>query len=431
MIPSVDPTGSHPLCWRVAVTRAWLTTLCRALARTLLRPRRALPAAALALALGGTPLIQAAPSATITVAVGASGQTAGDGCSLVEAILNANADNQSGSTECAAGSGADTIVLPTNALLTYTQSFGGSGQQNALPVISSAITIEGNGSTLQRAATASTGFRLLTVSGSGATLTLRQATVRGGFRPDGAGGLWIDNDATATIESSTFTDNGAGLIAGAISNEGTLTMTNSTLSGNTAGETGGGGLSNTGSATISNSTITNNGGTFSGGGILNGASVPGVYCQPPASQTAPSVGPTGGATLILTNTIVSGNQADHGAEICNNGGVVTSGGNVIGYSGSARSQGFTPAPSDIVPSVSLAAILNPTLANNGGPTPTHALVWLSPAIDALDNGPETDQRGVARPQDGDGNGDAKFDVGAVEFGSEVLNNAVFLPLVAH
>jgi len=55
------------------------------------------------------------------------------------------------------------------------------------------------------------------------------------------------------------------------------------------------------------------------------------------------------------------------------------------------------------------------LAYNGGATPTHALARRSPAIDAGgDDCLPTDQRGVARPQDGNGDGVAKCDIGAYE-----------------
>ncbi|MGA2750420.1 MAG: choice-of-anchor Q domain-containing protein [Verrucomicrobiota bacterium] len=62
------------------------------------------------------------------------------------------------------------------------------------------------------------------------------------------------------------------------------------------------------------------------------------------------------------------------------------------------------------------------LQNNGGPTWTHALLNGSPAIDAGDNTalPATDQRGYPRIVDGDGDGSAIVDLGAVEDGLVLL-----------
>ena len=56
--------------------------------------------------------------------------------------------------DCAAGSGADTIVLPANANVTlsavYTNTYGQFGSPVGLPLITSQITIEGNGATIAR-----------------------------------------------------------------------------------------------------------------------------------------------------------------------------------------------------------------------------------------------------------------------------------------
>ncbi len=72
------------------------------------------------------------------------------------------------------------------------------------------------------------------------------------------------------------------------------------------------------------------------------------------------------------------------------------------------------------------------LANNGGPTRTHALLPGSPAIDAIDGScppPSSDQRGVARPQDGDGSSSRRCDIGAFEVEEEEAAEAA-APAVA-
>ena len=92
-------------------------------------------------------------------------------------------------------------------------------------------------------------------------------------------------------------------------------------------------------------------------------------------------------TLTLNNSLIAGNQAAIAPEIENDASSIVNANNfnLFGANGNAGVSGFTPGPTDIVPSVSLAQILGP-LQNNGGPTQTHALVAGSPAIDAGDPG---------------------------------------------
>jgi hypothetical protein len=356
----------------------------------------------------------------------------GTDCLLVDAITAANTDTATGA--CAAGnSGADTITLLTDITLTAADNdeFDGVG----LPVIISPITIEGGGHTIARDAGAPD-FRILYVNDDGA-LTLNNATISGGNSSTYAGGgilnrgmLILNNSTisgntapasgglhnnvgTATLINSTVSGNTASNAAGGIFNDlvATLTLINSTVSGNTASNAGGG-IHNQGTLTLINSTVSGNSAT-TGGGIYNRVA---------------SLDPFLPGTVNLQRSLISGNSAANGPEIynqsitechfdpltdeliCNNltGTVISADFNLIGHDGNAGTQNFTPSGSDIVPSQPLSAILDVTLANNGGPTLTHALVTGSPAVDAAPSGPATDQRGVARPQG------SAFDIGAFE-----------------
>ena len=78
---------------------------------------------------------------------------------------------------------------------------------------------------------------------------------------------------------------------------------------------------------------------------------------------------------------------------------------------------------------SVDVMLNP-LADNGGPTQTHMPQPGSPAIDTVATGcppPFTDQRGGTRSMDGDGDGSARCDAGAVEYGA--LLRRVYVPVM--
>jgi|GEM_PF-3598958 len=142
-----------------------------------------------------------APALSATITVNDAGTTiANDGkCTLPEAIINANNDNQSGSTDCAAGSGADTINidLPPGAVISFAAAHNFEYGPNALPPITSEITIQGNGAVLD--STATVRLRFFYVSGglSGGLplgkltlrdLTLRNGKAKGGDAKQGGGG---------------------------------------------------------------------------------------------------------------------------------------------------------------------------------------------------------------------------------------------------
>ena len=208
----------------------------------------------MAWSLGGAALLLAlgqgvASAATITVAAKVAAGIVADGqCSLIEAIVNANNDAMT-HADCAAGSGADTIVLPPNADVTLTNVSDNTYGPTGLPLITSRITIEGNGAMISRPGNAPA-FGLMAVTNSG-DLTLQNVTLSGGYSPYRGGG-----------------NHGFG---GGALNYGSLTIESSTISGNTAEF--GGGVSNFGTLTIQNSTITKNtvrSGFFGGGGgVLN------------------------------------------------------------------------------------------------------------------------------------------------------------------
>jgi uncharacterized repeat protein (TIGR01451 family) len=122
-----------------------------------------------------------------------------------------------------------------------------------------------------------------------------------------------------------------------------------------------------------------------------------------SAATGGGVNNAGTATAAkLSGTLLSVNTGGNCA------GTIESGGSNLD-SGTTCAFGATGDQSSADP------LLGP-LADNGGPTATHALLSGSPAIDAATNSdcPATDQRGVARPVDGNGDSVAACDIGAFE-----------------
>ena len=228
-------------------------------------------------------------------------------------------------------------------------------------------------------------------NGAGSTLVLVDSTVRDNSVTGGAGGgVYGFFNTNVTIERSTISGNTANDVGGGIRSLGNFTILNSTISGNTStGWMGGGFFHTDGVMNIVNSTIANNtapAGTAGGGFV-------GTFTH-------------ASATLTLANTIIAGNSGPQCFYAPWGGGVVkltSLGRNVV----SDATCGIpAPAANDRIVA---DALLGP-LADNGGPTLTHALLPGSPALDAAAaaNCPAVDQRGSVRPQG------AACDVGAYE-----------------
>ena len=321
--------------------------------------------------------------------------------SLRQAISDANAF-----------AGADTIIFSASGTITLFTT---------LPTITDAdgLTIDGTGQTLT--ISGNNAVRVMEV-GFSTSLTLNNLTIANGSAPGDHGG-GIHNFGTLTVTNSSFSGNSTsggfyGGYGGGISNEGTSTITNSTFTGNSAvGGYGGGVYSNGFPLTITNSTFSGNnanvglGGAIftSGGTLITNSTFSGNSAS---SGTGAGVysNNVGGATL--RNTIVANSV---GAANCF--GAITNGGNNI-------DDGTTCGWGTASGSRSSTNPLLGALANNGGPTQTFALLTSSPAIDGVtfsapNGAPSTDQRGVARPQG------VRYDIGAFE-GSETQAGAAFI-----
>ena len=345
-------------------------------------------------------LIDGGDTSSITNLIATPGT---DGISLREAIQAANNT-----------SGADTITFTGSG--TYQLTITGTNENAAVRGdldITDDLTLTGNGAT-STIIDGNGADRVLHIRNS-ATATISGITIQNGIS-SGSGGAGVRIEASSTLNLSDATvtnNNGTGGDGGAFHVHGTLnldrvlvsnnsadlaggiyyhgadggSLTNVTISGNTATGNGGGLWTDT-AISVKNSTITLNNGT-NGGGIF-------------ASS----------ATVTISNTIVSDNIANS-----TNDDVVgtfsSDGSNLIQTVSGASGFGggdLTGTSANLV-----------GLANNGGPTQTHALLTGNAAINAgtTSGAPAVDQRGVAR--------DGMPDIGAFEFGggvNEVPVNAV-------
>ena len=296
--------------------------------------------------------------------------------------------------------------------------------------------------------------RVINFSSSSGDLTLSGLTITGG-RPegssDGGGGIRFLGVGVLTLDRSNISGNstigrfatGGGIFAA----NGAVTITSSTVSGNSTntstGATGGGVFAGVGAVTITSSTISGNSTGGTGGGVDASAGAVRITSSTISGNSASGNG--GGVNAVqgavtVTNSTITGNSGSDG------GGIYmirffasplqVQNSIIAGNTATGAGPDLQPAPgsaldidfsligdtsgSGITPETGTGNLLNVDpllgpLADNGGPTLTHAMQASSPAFNAGDPGlvgpPNFDQRGAgfSRVQIG------RVDIGAFEF----------------
>ncbi|MCA3748338.1 MAG: CSLREA domain-containing protein [Rubrobacter sp.] len=394
-----------------------------------------------------------------------------DDCSLREAVIAANTRP-----------GADEITVPQG---TYTLTISGADEDASaygdLDVASGEVKIQGAGAATTTVSAAGLNDRVFHVlDGAGATIS--GLTLSGGSPPYdnrtyGRGG-GIYNGGTLTLTNSTVSGNtsssfGGSSFGGGIFNVGTLTLTNSTVSGNeTSGY--GGGIANGGTLTLDGSTVSDNSANNDGGGIsdyggtltLTNSTVSGNTSRRHAggiqnlfgtltltnsTVSDNSASMVGGGVYIydgdttIENSTITGNTAPEGAGVASLGSdkrvkidsSIIAANSTTDVYGSFGAYSFDSKGYNVIGDGYATGYGNATdafdqpgdqtgvedpglgpLADNGGPTRTHALLSGSPATDRVATTscppPATDQRGTGRPFDGDGDGTPECDSGSFE-----------------
>lgn len=270
---------------------------------------------------------------------------------------------------------------------------------------------------------------------NGGTLNLNLSTLSNNQIVNGpslGGGMCIFASGSATITDSTISGNSAD-VGGGISHLGTglLTLRGTTISANSA--TGiatnayGGGLHTGSQAVIVNSTLSGNHSAFAGGAVAANGPAAGISLKNVSitNNTASNIASgiynwQGSATLL--NTAIDGScnywHMPKGTFVGdeNNSSPVDQGGNV-------ERPGNTCALTAPSSQVNVSNALFAPLADNGGTTMTHLPLFGSVLIDKGKTAdcPSVDQTGSLRPFDGLGDLVSDCDAGAVEYGSTAVD----------
>lgn len=279
----------------------------------------------------------------------------------------------------------------------------GGGIYNTGPITLDHVMITGNSSDANGGGMYNDAVMLMTDSTVG---TMNAPNTAGN-----GGGLFETGFHTSVIERSAFIGNSASAGAGIAGRRMVLQIiTRSTIANNSARD-GGGGIQTNGRVELINATVAGNtvSGTPSKAGVgLNGFG--------PASQL-PAGGRANASNYTLVNSIVANNAYIGATPVVTNCGGTGEGDPAARF----YSMGHNIEDADTCglvaagDQININPMLEP-LADNGGPTPTMALMAGSPAIDTGDTTecPNEDQRGQMGRADGNVDGVFACDIGAYE-----------------
>jgi len=285
------------------------------------------------------------------------------------------------------------------------------------------MTLDGSGQSITL--DGSNSVQVLGVNNSG-SLTLKALTIAHGLavfnNGDGIyeGGGLFNSGGTVTISSSTFSGNSAnadpclnngGSGGGFANDNGTVSISSSIFANNSAKNgnfdwDGGGGLaSESGTVTINSSSFTNNSaeGThnFNGGGVRNAFSstvniTNSTFSGNTSAERGGALHNGGGGTANITNSTFSGNSASNNSGGISNDGTVNIAGSIVAANtrgdcnqlATLNDHGYNLSSDSSCGFSGTGSLQNTNpklgpLASNGGPTQTLALLKGSPASDDI------------------------------------------------